>query len=133
MKSIDPWQHIVKRLCTHPSDIERAIRKASFASRDFDDPLPCAMANVVSIRRIERQTESTILVSWSDPTLGRYQDQTWRAGFARTAGVCGLTGMPVRRGDAVFRPAVRGGFRPLNAFDMILADMLLRTNVRMAD
>lgn len=91
------------------------------------------MANILSIRRIERQTESTILVSWSDPTLGRYQDQTWRAGFARVAGVCGLTGMPVRRGDPVFRPVVRGGFRPLNAFDMILADTLSRANMRKAD
>jgi hypothetical protein len=133
MKRIDPWSHIIKGLRGHPADIGHAIRKASFASHDFDDPLPCAIANVVSIRRIERQTESTILVSWSDPTLGRYQDQTWRAGFARTAGVCGLTGMPVRRGDPVFRPVVRGGFRPLNAFDMILADTLLRANVRMAD
>jgi hypothetical protein len=126
MKHIDPWSHIVKGLRGHPHDIGDAIRKASFASRDFDDSLRCGMANILSIRRIERQTESTILVSWSDPTLGRYQDQTWRAGFARVAGVCGLTGMPVRRGDPVFRPVVRGGFRPLNAFDMILADTLSR-------
>jgi hypothetical protein len=133
MKHIDPWSHTVKGLRGHPVDIGRAIRKASFALHGLDDTSPCSMANVVSIRRIERQTESTILVSWSDPTLGRYQDQTWRAGFARVAGICGLTGLPVRRGDPVFRPVVRSGFRPLNAFDMILAETLLRANLRVAD
>jgi hypothetical protein len=132
MNGIDPWSQIVKWLRGHPSGMECAIRRTAHASRDFCNPPPCAIANFSSIRRIERQTESTILVSWSDPTLGRYQDQTWRAGFARTAGVCGLTGMPVRRGDAVFRPVVRGSARPLNAFDMILADTLARASARMA-
>jgi hypothetical protein len=83
-----------------------------------------AKANASSIRRIEWQTTRTVLVSWSDSTLGRYEDQTWRAGFARTAGFCGLTGVPVRRGDVVFRPFQRGGATPTNALDMILADTL---------
>jgi len=30
--------------------------------------------------------------------------------------------VPVRRGDVVFRPLLRGGVAPVNAFDMILAD-----------
>jgi len=83
-----------------------------------------AMANASSISRIEWQTTCTILVSWSDSTLGRYVDQTWRAGFARTDGICGLTGKPVRRGDPVFRPLQRADAAPKNAFDMILADTL---------
>ncbi|MFC0398749.1 DUF3331 domain-containing protein [Paraburkholderia rhizosphaerae] len=124
MNVTDSWSQIVKGLRGHPSDIARTMRRANYAPCDLDDGLPPAMANVSSIRRIERQTGSTILVSWSDPTLGRYQDQAWRAGFARKPGVCGLTGMPVRRGDAVYRPVVRGGVRPLNALDMILAETL---------
>ena len=139
MNHIDPWQQIVRGLRGHPPELARAIRRSAWAARESSgesggEPSGepgsharrCAIANALSIRRIERQTESTILVSWSDPTLGRYQDQTWRAGFARTAGVCGLTGMPVQRGDAVYKPAVRAGARPLNAFDMILADTLKR-------
>ena len=82
------------------------------------------MANALTISRIEWQTTCTILVSWSDSTLGRYEDQTWRAGFARTAGICGLTGALVRRGDAVFRPLQRGAVAPTNSLDMILADTL---------
>ncbi|AUT66064.1 DUF3331 domain-containing protein [Paraburkholderia terrae] len=81
-----------------------------------------AMANSSSINRIEWQTTCTILVSWSDSRLGRYVEQTWRAGFARTTGVCGLTGKFVRRGDPVFRPLRRGSAAPRNAFDMILAN-----------
>ena len=78
MNGIDPWSQIVKSLRGHPLDVERAIRKAAYESREFDEPLRCAMANVSSIRRVERQTDSTLLVSWSDPTLGRYQDQAWQ-------------------------------------------------------
>jgi hypothetical protein len=133
MNGIDPWLQIVKWLRGHPPEAARAIRRGAYVVREFGREFgqefgqgrqPCAMANRLSISRIEWQTDSTILVSWSDPTLGRYQDQTWRAGFARTAGVCGLTGMPVRRGDAVYKPLIRAGARPLNAFDMILADTL---------
>jgi hypothetical protein len=86
------------------------------------------MANASSISRIEWQTTCTILVSWSDSTLGRYVDQTWRAGFARTDGICGLTGKTVRRGDPVFRPLQRGDATPKNAFDMILADTVPNEN-----
>ncbi|WP_245253785.1 DUF3331 domain-containing protein [Paraburkholderia sp. LEh10] len=82
------------------------------------------MANASSIRRIEWRTSCTILVSWSDSTRGRYEDQTWRAGFARTSGICGLSGVPVRRGDPVFRPLHRDGVMPPNALDMIRADTL---------
>jgi Domain of unknown function (DUF3331) len=81
-------------------------------------------ANLTSgftISRIERQTSCTILVSWSDPTRGRYVDQLWRVGYARGAGTCLLTGMPVKRRDPVFRPFYRKGASPQNARDMILA------------
>ncbi|MGH8781294.1 DUF3331 domain-containing protein [Paraburkholderia sp.] len=84
------------------------------------------MANVSSITRIEWATPGTILISWSDSTLGRYQDQLWRAGFAHASSVCGLTGATVRRGDAVFRPVARVRDRPVNVSDVILAEGLWR-------
>ncbi|MGF6754386.1 DUF3331 domain-containing protein [Paraburkholderia sp. GAS334] len=127
MSRTDPWFQIVNWLrgCT-PDTTRLTRRPALHASRNFRNPKPCAMANASSISHIEWQTARTILISWSDSTLGRYQDQTWRAGFARTSGVCGLTGVPVRRGDAVFRPLIRAAIKPTNAFDMILAETLLQ-------
>ncbi|MBN3752176.1 DUF3331 domain-containing protein [Paraburkholderia sp. Tr-20389] len=111
MNRIDPWSQIVGRLHDRP--------------RFVVQPNPtAAMANASSIRRIEWQTTCTILVTWSDSTLGRFEDQTWRAGFARTSGICGLTGVAVRRGDPVFRPLQKGGVMPRNALDMILANTL---------
>ncbi|MEX3933680.1 DUF3331 domain-containing protein [Paraburkholderia phymatum] len=118
MNGSDPWSQIVDWLHGQAPDMRE--------SRELCRPARSPVANASSIDRIERQTTSTILVSWSDSTFGRYQDQMWRAGFARTSGVCGLTGAPVRRGDPVFRPLVRVGAKPLNALDMILAATLQR-------
>ncbi len=96
-------------------------------SREYRSRLSLsAMANVSSITRIEWATPGTILISWSDSTLGRYQDQLWRAGFAHASSVCGLTGATVRRGDAVFRPVARVRDRPVNVSDVILAEGLWR-------
>jgi hypothetical protein len=118
----DPWVQIVGDLhCRAASEVD-PMPKPNYHRLLNCASMWSAMANASSIRRIEWQTTCTILISWSDSTLGRYVDQIWRAGFARTDGVCGLTGKPVRRGDAVFRPLQRGGDAPKNAFDMILAE-----------
>lgn len=117
MRNTDPWTQIVGGL-EHPVPIIQGWR-------ELCTPTRTAMANASSIHRIEWQTTCTVLISWSDSTLGRFDEQTWRAGFARTSGICGLTGMPVRRGDPVFRPLPRGGVKPTNAFDMIRADILI--------
>jgi hypothetical protein len=123
---IDPWLQVVNWLSERAPDTMCSSHKLSNASwLECNNIAPCNMMKASSISRIEWQTTSTILVSWSDSTLGRYQDQTWRAGLARTSGVCGLTGVPVNKGDVVFRPLIRAGARPTNALDMILADMLL--------
>ncbi|MBN3763750.1 DUF3331 domain-containing protein [Burkholderia sp. Ac-20365] len=124
MNRIDPWLQIVSGLHGR----SRFTAQQSLAPSERCSPMTVAMANASSIRRIEWQTTCTILVSWSDSTLGHFEDQTWRAGFARTSGVCGLTGEPVRRGDPVFRPLQRAGVLPRNAFDMILANTLQATH-----
>ena len=125
MNRIDPWLQIVSALHGRALRAAQPDRAPAIRGlRERSQSLRTAMANASSIRRIEWQTTCTILVSWSDSTLGRFEDQTWRAGFARTAGVCGLTGVPVRRGDPVFRPLHRAGAMPRNALDMIRADTL---------
>jgi hypothetical protein len=88
--------------------------------------VPHAVCGVATIRSIEWQTDTTVLVSWSDATRGSYLDQTWRAGYARVRGVCAVSGMSVKRGDVVFRPYYRGAAPPSNALDMILASVLAR-------
>lgn len=123
MNITDPWVQIVGGLRSRAVSAAESIQKpVAHCLLNRCASMRSAMANASSIRRIEWQTACTILVSWSDSTLGRYVDQTWRAGFARTDGICGLTGKPVRRGDPVFRPLQRGDAAPKNAFDMILAD-----------
>ena len=123
MNKTDPWVQIVgglhRRAASEVDPIQKPVAQHLPKGRGS---IGSAMANASSISRIEWQTTCTILVSWSDSTLGCYVDQTWRAGFARTDGVCGLTGKPVRRGDPVFRPLQRADATPKNAFDMILAD-----------
>jgi hypothetical protein len=133
MKRIDPWMQIVSGLherapyAAQPDSMpvaQRSRKRRHAMTGAMTGTIARAMANASSIRRIEWQTTCTILVTWSDSTLGHYEDQTWREGFARTPGICGLTGVPVRRGDPVFRPLHRGSALPANALDMILADPL---------
>jgi hypothetical protein len=120
---IDPWTQIVGDL--HIPGVftaDRIQRSSSDAPLGVSQSRTDAIANGSSIRRIEWQTTCTILVSWSDSRYGRCVDQTWRAGFARINGICGLTGKSVRRGDPVFRPLPHGNASPKNASDMILAN-----------
>ena len=113
----DPWSQIIGRLSAHWHDAAAPVCQASGRLNRRSHRAP-------TIRSIEWQTDTTLLVSWSDATRGSYLDQTWRAGYARVRGVCALSGMSVERGDAVFRPFHRGAAPPSNAFDMILASVL---------
>jgi hypothetical protein len=75
------------------------------------------------IRILERLSNTAVSVSWYDATCGHYADQIWRRMCSRQKTVCTLTGRPVKRGDAVYRPSVRG-LRPVNADYLILACVL---------
>lgn len=68
----------------------------------------------------ERLSSCTISVSWSDPCSGRYNEQVWRTGLARTAATCVLSGRSIRRGDQVFRPRSSDAHMPVNEQQMIL-------------
>ncbi len=137
MNRIDPWCQIVGGLRGRAADATHSARGPAIHDAVCElparcNPMPRTMATASSIRHIEWQTASTILVSWSDARLGLFQDQTWRVGVARRQGTCALTGVPVRRGDVVFRPLARAGTTPMNASDMILAATLSREARRAA-
>lgn len=97
MKRVGPWLHIVACLSGRVSGTAQSIRKsATHASSVRGNPASNGVTHASSISRVEWQTMRTILVSWSDSTLGQYHEQTWHAGLARAPGVCALTGAPVR-------------------------------------
>ena len=70
---------------------------------------------------VEKLSTTTISIRWSDPCLGHYADQIWGIGLARADAICVLSGMPIRRGDSIFRPRVYRSQVPLNRHRMILA------------
>ena len=75
------------------------------------------------IRILERSSRTSVVVSWSDSTTGRYDDQIWKLGVARCGDTCALTGATIRRGDVIYRPYARGR-SPANANWSILASAL---------
>jgi len=77
----------------------------------------------VVVNLIDRQSSSTVTISWRDPTRGCYGDQVWCASRARIAGICAMSGHPIYPGDQVYRP--RASRRaPQNATAMILTSVL---------
>ncbi|QOT79298.1 DUF3331 domain-containing protein [Cupriavidus basilensis] len=76
---------------------------------------------IVSV--VERPSPTLAVINWRDATHCRYGAQIWTAISARGAGVCALSGLPIAKGQAVYRP------RPCrpparNAEAMILASAL---------
>ncbi|WP_394365057.1 DUF3331 domain-containing protein [Paraburkholderia kirstenboschensis] len=80
---------------------------------------PAAGLQDASVRLLECPSDRTVLIEWSSPTGCRYGEQLWTRAIATSAGVCALSGKPVTRGDAVFRPR-----RPLNSGGNALAIIL---------
>lgn len=74
-----------------------------------------------TVRILEIASERTITVSWCDSLSGRYGFQTWRRRTAQTPGTCVLTGRPIVKGEAVYRP-LHSETPPRNAEAMIAAD-----------
>ncbi|SAK54035.1 hypothetical protein AWB76_01904 [Caballeronia temeraria] len=134
-KRADPWSQTVHLLEAMPVDIARTAPSQKTAraesaflerlTRDWnrthphhsDDRLPFPQAIV---RVIERPSSATALVYWSDPGTCHYGYQGWRATTATAEGVCSLSGMPIHRGDQIYRPSQRDP-KPQNASAMILA------------
>ncbi|WP_250509909.1 DUF3331 domain-containing protein [Caballeronia sp. GACF4] len=136
-KIADPWSQTVHLLeaaphdAAHTSPSQRTARiedsfldrltrdwnRAHPHPRPSDDRLPFPQAVV---RVIERPSSATALVYWSDPGTCHYGYQGWRATTASAEGICSLSGLPIHRGDQVYRPSQRDP-KPQNASAMILA------------
>jgi len=84
-----------------------------------------------SIVSVERQTASSVLVSWSDPTCCRYDEQRWISAKSRMRARCALSGQVIRLGDSVYKPQWRGAKRPANGAEMILTNELERLIVEL--
>ncbi|WP_423395759.1 DUF3331 domain-containing protein [Burkholderia sp. LMG 21824] len=79
-------------------------------------------SSVATVRVLGYQSDSTICVSWFDPTACHYGDQLWKLSIARLSGVCALSHRAIQAGDLIFRPIrVRLQPKPVNVNFMILA------------
>lgn len=83
-------------------------------------------AESVTILLIEIGVQLSILehngrelwVRWVEPGRCHYGEQRWVLCTAKRSGSCALSGLPVKRGDTIFRP--NGRPVPLNGDAMIL-------------
>ncbi|WP_310035764.1 DUF3331 domain-containing protein [Paraburkholderia graminis] len=112
---------------TKPSQVIRSLYGATPTGyRDVacEDRAPAldryTVANHARVEVLERLTERTVLINWSDATRCRYVDQVWILCKARKLGRCALTGRSIRRGDAVYKPR-RRSVPQLNTEAMIWA------------
>jgi hypothetical protein len=118
---IDPWMQTIGLLsvpageskrCGHAPNESKSARHADGAAR-----------HGATVSLVDRPTSSTATISWRDPTRCCYGDQVWHSSRARTAGVCAMSGRPIRAGDAVYKPRPCRQ-TPRNAGAMILTSAL---------
>ncbi|WP_269502858.1 DUF3331 domain-containing protein [Burkholderia sp. IMCC1007] len=138
MDAFNRWEHMITLLGPLPvagvgmppmPPMLRTRQTDGARSLHRDDaPMPSSgdVRRRSAIVAVERQTDSSMLVSWSDPTRCRYDEQRWISAKARGRGLgrCALTGQPIRAGDAIYKPQWRGEKRPANCREMILAAAL---------
>jgi len=94
--------------------LPRQLIKKAFSPTELEAP-----PSRVSV--LEQLSSKSLSVYWSDPRSGHYANQVWRIGIARIDAFCALSGMPICRGDAVYRPRVSPSYLPANHNRMILA------------
>lgn len=132
----DRWQRTLSLIAASSSvPGEAAARKLTSAkTRSGTRPStpPCAehtevAANSRVVKVLERRSSKTVAVCWRDATSGHYAEQVWTLGVARARAVCVLTGAPIARGDAIYRPRHCRAHVPINAEATILASTLNMT------
>ncbi|WP_278651131.1 DUF3331 domain-containing protein [Burkholderia lata] len=139
MDAFDRWEHVMTLLDPPPGTSRCAplnLRDRDAARRRHRDDVSCPSSGDTrrrcAIVAVERQTDSSVLVSWSDPTRCRYDEQRWISAKSRSLGRCALTGQTIRTGDAIYKPQWRGSRRPANCWEAILASELDRFIVRLS-
>jgi len=85
-------------------------------------------ANAAVVKVVERLSDTTVLVSWRDPTACHYGEQTWTFGIARRRGLCALSGNPIWQGDSIYLPRTSRAEPPVNANEMML-DVAVRDSL----
>ncbi|AOI67226.1 hypothetical protein WS98_13255 [Burkholderia territorii] len=139
MNAFNRWEHVMTLLDPSPAAVHGALsllRDSDAARRRHRDEAPPASSGDArrrcAIVAVERQTDSSVLISWSDPTRCRYDEQRWISAKSRALGRCALTGTTVRPGDAIYKPQWRGAKRPANYREVIIASELDRFIVRLS-
>ena len=125
---MDPWSRTLAMLDSRASRPTEANEKLALMTRSLVRNVPGKSAcfgpaeeHCVNIRVLERLSESTLALSWHDPTSFNYSEQVWALCTARKRGTCALSGQAIRRGQPVYRPRRVGSSVPLNSGAMILA------------
>ncbi|SAK54681.1 hypothetical protein AWB77_01556 [Caballeronia fortuita] len=125
---MDPWSRTLAMLDSRPSRPIEANEKLALMPRSLvrnvqgkSACMGTAEGHCVNIRVLERLSESTLSLSWHDPTSFNYSEQVWALCTARKRGTCALSGQAIRRGQPVYRPRRVGSSVPLNSGAMILA------------
>ncbi|WP_429258173.1 DUF3331 domain-containing protein [Paraburkholderia sp. GAS334] len=77
------------------------------------------------IKIIERPTNSTLVVHWTEPGKCLYGYQIWRRTRAEWNGYCALSGKLVRKHDVIFRPSWMKS-EPQNSGEVILEAAVYR-------
>jgi Domain of unknown function (DUF3331) len=135
----DPWAEVVSNLSESGRSQAHRRRhdviassspylgnKAQPAIAGKREHVHSQLSRNVHVSLVERLGAKSVSITWHDSTAACYGEQLWMRRVARSAGLCALTGMIVRRGDFVYGPASRAAVRPLNCTQMILATVLER-------
>jgi hypothetical protein len=125
---MDPWSRTLAMLDSRSGRLSEVNDKAVSVTRALVRTVPVrggfaweAETRRVNIRVLERLSDSTLALSWHDPTSFNYSEQVWSLCTARKRGTCALSGQAIRRGQPVYRPRRVGRSVPLNSGAMILA------------
>ncbi|MGF6757714.1 DUF3331 domain-containing protein [Paraburkholderia sp. GAS42] len=125
----DPWSQtlsLLGALSSAPLDddaSDRHTRRADARHRTRAsrcDQTACRETVPPVITVLERLSTTAVVLCWRSTTC-HYGDQVWIQGVARSSGQCAISGMAIRRGDAVYRPRNRGRRVPVNVSAMISA------------
>lgn len=124
LMNIEPdlrWRHItmVLRECLEEIDIISSPAKCTRDRYRVFMRGDCSGRNA-KIEVLDHPTPVRVVLSWRDPTSCSYGYQVWNKGVAKRSGMCAMSGAPIRRGDTIYRPALKSPM-PVNASAMILA------------
>jgi hypothetical protein len=130
VKDSQAWSRTLEMLSSGSDGRHDRVRSRVNAEPDTSSAY--RTGNKVQVRILERPTNSTLIVLWSDPGRCFYGHQSWRVTKARIAGRCAFSHSVIREGDEVYRP-VYAGVEPQNSRAMILASSVYGTVGRHAE